>query len=252
MGRLRNDNAGETEVATRRKGISMHTPTLTEAEVEERLNLCVENAAVVDELYEFGKILSDQVIDRIRAVESKATSFAAYGAAIATFLVTSVLIWSKLGNQWSPWISFCAGICGLTCTVFALRALWLRAYEWISEDEWMHKDCLSKIDTLKRYRIFTMWGVIHSHSCIQSKKARELERAQIWLVAAVVCLLYLLLHIAFVVNLDNDFWIPAWQRMVQGHLGIPAWQSCGGWACGLILGLTLAFTLWRTLAVRLR
>lgn len=229
----------------------MQSPRLTEIEVRERLSLCAENAEVIDELYDFGKVLSDEVLDRIRALESKAVSFAAYGAAIVTFLVSSVSIWSKAGNQWSPWISACAGFCGLICTCFALRALWLREYEWISEDEWMNKGCLSKIDTLKRYRILTIWGAIHAHSRVQSEKARELQRAQVWLMASVIYLVYLLLHIAFVVNLDNKFWIPFWQRMIEGHLRIPGWQSCGGWACPLILGLTLALVIRRTWRVRL-
>lgn len=215
--------------------------------MRERLSLCAENAEVIDELYDFGKVLSDEVLDRIRAVES----FAAYGAAIVTFLVSSVSVWSKAGNQWSPWISVCAGLCGLICTCFALRVLWLREYEWISEDEWMNKGCLSKIDTLKRYRILTIWGAIHAHSRVQSEKARELQRAQVWLMASVVYLVYLLLHIAFVVNLDNKFWVPFWQRMIEGHLRIPGWQNCGGWACSLILGLTLALVIRRTWRVRL-
>ena len=133
------------------------------------------------------------------------------------------------------------------CTCFSLRALWLREYEWISEDEWMQKDCLSQIEG-QTYRILTIWGVLHSHSQVQSEKARELQRAQIWLAAAVVYLVYLLLHIALLVNFENKLWVPGWQRVVEGHLGIPNWQSCGGWACALILGLTLALAAWRRLA----
>jgi hypothetical protein len=229
----------------------MHSTRLSEDDVRERLSLCAENTAVVEELYDFGKVLSNEVLDRIRAVESKATSFAAYGAAIATFLVTSISVWSKIGNQWSPWISACAGFCGLICTFFALRALWLREYEWISEDEWIKKECLSEINTLKRYRVLTMWGVIHSHSRVQSEKARELQRAQIWLAASVVCLVYLLLHIALTSNPNYNLWISSWQRVIHGHLGIPSWEHCGGWACSLILGLTLAIAAWRSWLVRL-
>jgi hypothetical protein len=229
----------------------MQSTRLTETEVLERLNLCADNSEVVDELYEFGKVLSSEVLDRVRAVESKAVSFAAYGAAIATFLVSSISIWSKMGNQWSPWMSAFAGFSGLMCTCYALRALWLREYEWISEDEWMQKECLSQVLKLKRYRVLTMWGVLHKHSLVQSEKARELQRAQIWLAASVVYLVYLLLHIALIVNFDNNFWVPGWHRVVEGHLGIPGWQSCGGCACALILGLTLALAIWRSWRVRL-
>jgi hypothetical protein len=90
-----------------------------------------------------------------------------------------------------------------------------------------------------------MWGVISSHSKVQSEKARELQRAEIWLASSVIYLVYLLFHIAFIVNLDNSFWIPLWQRVIHGSLGIPSWERCGGWACALILGSTLVLTAWR-------
>jgi len=230
----------------------MSIPTrLSDDDVRTRLKVCEESSDVINELYNFGKIMSNEVIDRIRAVESKAVSFAAYGAAIATFLVSSVSIWLKLGNQWSPWISVFAGFCGLMCTYFSLRVLALREYEWISEDEWLKTECLSRLDTLKQYRILTMWGVIHDHGRIQSEKARELQRAQVWLTGSVIYLLYLLFHVAFLRGFDNNFWIPLWQRMVQGHLRIPSWEHCGGYGCILILGLTLALIVRRVCLIRL-
>lgn len=230
--------------------ISTRSPRLSEDEVRERLSLCEGNPDVVSELYDFGQKLGSEVVDRIRAVESKAVSFAAYGAAIVTFLVSSVAVWSKLGNQWSPWISLCAGFCGLMCTYFSLRVLALRRHEWISEDEWLKSECFSKLNTLKLYRILTMWGTIHSHGKVQSEKARELQRAQIWLAGSVVFLVYLLFHVAFL-SLVANFWIPLWQHMIQGYLGIPSWEHCGGYGCFLILGLTLALIIRRAWLVRL-
>jgi hypothetical protein len=109
-------------VATR----SLTTTRLSEEDVRQRLSVCEGEPEVVNELYDFGKILNGEVLERIKGVESKATSFAAYGAAIVTVLISSISIWSKAGDQWSPWISACAGISGLICTCFALRALWLR------------------------------------------------------------------------------------------------------------------------------
>jgi hypothetical protein len=228
----------------------MSTTRLSEDEVRQRLSLCDGNADVVNELYDFGHILGSEVNDRIRAVESKAVSFAAYGAAIVTLLVSSISIWSKLGNQWSPWISACAGFCGLMCTYFSLRVLALRQYEWISEDEWLKSECFSKLNTLKQYRVLTMWGTIHSHGRVQSEKASELQRAQIWLAGSVVYLVYLLFHVVFL-SFETNFWIPFWQRMVQGHLGIPSWEHCGGYGCLLILGLTLGLIIRRAWLVRL-
>ena len=230
---------------------SLRPTRLSEAEVRDRLNLCGDNQQVVDELYEFGKALGSEVTDRIRAVESKAISFAAYGAALVTLLVSSASLWSKVGNQWPSWISVCAGFCGLMCTVFSLRVLMLREYEWTSEDEWLRPECLTEINILKRYRILTMWGIVHSHGRVQSEKARELQRAEVWLEGAVIFLLYLLLQIAIILSPDNGFWVPLWQRVIQGHLGISVWQNYYGWARALILGLTWVLIGWRVWRVRL-
>lgn len=227
----------------------MSAPRLSEEQVRERLDACSVNADVINELYDFGQTLGSEVNDRIRAVESKAVSFAAYGAAIVTLLVSSMSIWSKAGNQWSPWISACAGICGLLCTCFSIRVLTLRKYEWISEDEWLKIECLSNINTLKRYRILTMWGTIHSHGKAQSEKARELQCAEVWLTGSVIYLVFLLFHAVFL-SFESNVWIPLWQRMIESHLGIPSWERCGGYACFLILGLTLAFIVRRVWLVR--
>jgi len=237
----------------------MPATQLSDDEVRQRLSLCDGNLEVVDELYDFGKTLSNEVIDRIRAVESKATSFAAYGAAIVTFLVASIAIWSKPENQCSSWIAVSAGFCGLMCTYFSLQVLALREYEWISEDEWLKTECLTGINSLKQYRILTMWGTIHSHSKVQSKKARELQRAEVWLTGSVVYLVLLLFHVAFL-SFKSNLWISVWQpivqRMIQRHLWIPSWQNCTNfglwsWGCFLILALIMGWISWRVWVVRL-
>jgi hypothetical protein len=108
-------------------------------------------------------------------------------------------------------------------------------------------ECLTKLHTLKRYRILTLWGTIRSHGKVQREKAVELQRAQVWLMGSVTFLFYLLLHVAFVRSLSGDFWIALGQSSVHNPLGIPGWQNLlnssgllGGLACGSVLGLTLA------------
>jgi hypothetical protein len=225
---------------------------LSEDEVRERLKLC-EDPNVVDEIYEFGKILGQEVIDQIKVLESKATSFAAYGAAIVTLLVSSSSTWSNLGNQWSPWIAVCVGICGLVCTCLAVGAMSLKKFECISEDEWLKRECLGKITTLKRYRILTMWGTIESHGNVQREKAAKVRKAEVWLTGSVIYLVYLLLHIAFVRSLSDHFWIAVGQCAIHNPLGIPGWQRLlsspgvlGGLLSSLILGLTLILIFWRS------
>jgi hypothetical protein len=126
----------------------------------------------------------------------------------------------------------------------------LKEFECISEDEWLKRECLSKIETLKRYRILTIWGTIASHGKVQEDKAAKLQRAQVWLTGAVIYLVYLLIHIALVRSLNDSLqdnsWIAFRQCMINNPLGIPCWQNllCSpspliGLVGALVLGLTL-------------
>ena len=231
---------------------SVGNPQLSEEEVRERLDLC-EDPDIVNEIYNFGQTLEKEAIDHIRITESKATSFAAYGAAIVTLLVSSSSTWSKLGNQWTPWIAVCAGICGLMCTYFSIQAISLKEFYCISEDEWLKTECLSKLHTLKRYRILTMWGTIKSHDKAQEEKVGKLKRAQLWLMGSVIYLVYLLLHIALVRSLSDSFWVAIGQCAICNPFRITGWQNflnspflLGGLACALILGLIFALIVRRS------
>lgn len=232
----------------------MSTSRLSEDEVRERLKLC-EDPEIVDEIYTFGQALEKETIDQIHTLESKATSFAAYGAAIVTLLVSSSSVWSGLGNRWSAWIAVFAGVCGLMCTYFSVRAMSLTEFECISEDEWLKRECLSKIEMLKRYRVLTIWGTIASHGKVQKDKAANLQRAQVWLTGAVIYLVYLLLHIAFVRSFlnsfESNFWVALRQCVIHNPLGIACWQNflCSPGALSslvgaLVLGLTMALVFW--------
>jgi hypothetical protein len=199
---------------------------LSEEQVRERIQAC-EDAAVIDELYTFGQGLAQETVDSIRSVESKATSFAAYGAAIVTLLVSSSATWSNLGNKCTLWIGFCAGITGLLCTYLSISALSLKEYECISQDEWLKEECFSRVEKLKRYRILTLWGMITSHGNVQRGKATKTLRAEIWLTASVSCLVYLLLQITVIRAFDgfkSSVWISLWKSVIHYTLWIPGWQ----------------------------
>jgi protein-S-isoprenylcysteine O-methyltransferase Ste14 len=212
------------------------TAMLTQAEVEDRLYLCQDNSEINSELYDFGLHLKQEMIDRVRSIESRAVTLAAYGAAIVTLLVSSSASWSKLGN-WAIWIAVSAALYGTACTWFAIRAISLREQEWNSENEWLKVECLSEtLDFLKQYRILILWGFIHSRDCIRAQKARELRRATVWLEAAVVSLLVLLCRVATLATVEGFGAIRGWK--FSPHFG--------GGICVLILGLILGGTIWRS------
>jgi hypothetical protein len=221
------------------------TPRLSEAQVRERLGLCTD-PDVVGELYDFGLNLSREGLDQIKTAESKATSFAAYGTAIATLLVSSAGTWSTLGNSCTFFIVFLAGFSALVCTYHAVRSLLLTTMKVVSEEDWLKADVLEDIVHLKSYRVLALWQVIDSRIDAQRKKARRLISAQVWLTGAVAYLVSLLFQIAlkqaylgWIMRTHDVHWRECWQR-----LGLLSSRSCGV-LCGLGL-ILLCWCSWRS------
>jgi hypothetical protein len=237
------------------RDIQAPTPStrLSEEQVRERLVLC-ENAEVLDEIYEFGIGLSKEINDQIKSIESKAISIAAYGAAIASLLVTSSSTWIKLGTQQVLSAAVCAALCGGICTAFAVRVLKLQSFDTISEDEWLKAECFANIERLKKYRVLTLWGVIDSHIDAQARKAKLLLRAEVWLTGSVAFLvLFLGLLATRVIVLNNPFWISLGKALTKYLLGIPRGYLVASvlgllrtWFSALLCGIGLVVLIRRT------
>ncbi len=190
---------------------------LTEGEVKTRLLSCT-SGEVLQEVYDFGQSLLKETVDRVKALETKASSFAAYGIAVVTLLVSSSASWEKLGGSWSLWIAACAAICGLACTGLCVSALRLDAHSLISQEEWLEPECLSKGDMafLQKYRVLTMWGAIDSYTEAQARKAKKLMQAESWLAVSTAFLVFLLLELAWVGTGMNVQWLTFWHG-IHGH-----------------------------------
>jgi len=186
-------------------------PRMTEKQVRERLSQIV-GLEIANEIYSLGQSMANEIIGSIRALESKATLFAAYGTGIVTFLVSSSATWSNLGNLMTPWIAVCAGLAALICTVFSVKALALKTYKIVSQEEWLESECLENELKLKRYHILTTWSAMESRLEVQLKKLSELRSAERWLQVAVAIMAFLLFQIAFV----RSYWL----AQSYGHLGI--------------------------------
>jgi hypothetical protein len=228
------------------------SPRLTEEQVRERLTIC-QTDEILDELYTYGQTLIEEALERIRSIESKAVSFAAYGAAIVTILVSNSKSWSKLGNQWSPWIAFYASLCGLACTYLCVCTLSLRQYKVTSQDEWLDPECLGKsVHFLKRFRILTMWGLLDSYTVAQGQKANKLQRAEAWLAGSVGYLVFLLFQLAFLHASSDGHWLSFWQGAVHYELWSSLWERFAGsvgvlgdFGCVLAFGLPLLLIIYR-------
>jgi hypothetical protein len=168
---------------------------LTEGEVWRRLESCTK-LDVVNELYSLGQSITKEVVDSIRVLESKAISFAAYGAGIITLLVSGSALWSKSVNQWVPWVVVSAALCALICTVFSVQAIILQRHENISADDWLKEKFLDSELDIKRYHILTMWGSMNSYLNVHDKKVAKIKYAQYFLIFSALILMIFLLSIS--------------------------------------------------------
>jgi hypothetical protein len=164
---------------------------LTDAEVKKRLG-SYSDAAITAELYDFGKMLLQDAIDRFNKLDSKASALAAYCGGLITVLVSTHGLWSKLQNAQVDLIQAATGLLFLSAA-FAVLSMFLRGTQWFSQNEWLKADCLSSADRLRRYHVLTMWGVVRSHHAAYRRKLLTIYATQFLLIAAVVVLLVALL-----------------------------------------------------------
>lgn len=221
-------------------------PRLTEVEVQERLRQCTD-PKVIDEIYELGSALNREGLEQLKGIETKATSFAAYGAAIATLLVSSASTWSSAGTRWSLWIAFFAGFSALVCTSFAVQTLKLTTLRAVSPRDWFKEDHLRVSDDLRAYHAFAMWQVVDFRIDVQRRKAISIRQSEIWLGGAVGYLALLLFQIAFV-HLGANHVLGA--SKVQGSEWAKWLSQWGGGCWLLVCGLWLRLLVRRSGGVR--
>lgn len=170
---------------------------LSEKDVRDRLALCTDTN-VIDELYIFGQMMLKETVTRVRLMDTKAASMAAYGGAIVTLLVSTSAAWLHLGGKCTLIIAAISGILAFSAVVFAVRVMALRNFDWLSEEEWLQTSCLANVDKLKRYRSLTIWEAMNSYKTAHLAKVRLLEQAQKLLAFAVFLLLVALLQITWI------------------------------------------------------
>jgi hypothetical protein len=166
------------------------TTRLNDAEVKARLT-SYKSSEVTDELYDFGKMMIDEAIDRFKSLDTKATAIAAYSIGLITILASTQSIWTK-AHSWVVYIPPASGLIALAAAAFAISALWLKRFEWFSQDEWMKADCLSDPDRLRRYHVLTMAGVQRSYQRRCRSKASRIAIAEGLLLASAIILVFAL------------------------------------------------------------
>lgn len=149
---------------------------LTEQDVRKRL-ASYEDSTVTDELYTFGKMLTDDAIERLSKSDAKAGAIAAYSGGLIALLASTSPMWATHLNSRQ-----------IAVPVFALLSLFLsaalsvfsmspRKTEWHSTNEWMKEGCLTTGERLRRYHLLTMWGAYESLNQVYVSKAFQVKCA---------------------------------------------------------------------------
>jgi hypothetical protein len=168
---------------------------LSDAEVKRRLRL-YSSPETTTELYSFGSMLVAEIIERIHRLEAKAGTLAGYAGAILALIVTSAAFWGSHLQHLERVAILLAALSAFASECFAILAIQLGSFEWFSDNEWLREECLSDAETLRKYHILTMRGVIASHRSVGEEKTKNIERSQ-WFLGATA--LFLLTAVFFAV-----------------------------------------------------
>ncbi len=136
-----------------------------------------------NELYDFGKLLLQEAIDRAHWIDAKASTLAGFSGALVAFLFSTSSIWKTALAQEPNGLRI--GV--LLAVVFilisggcAFLALFNRTFLWIKEkDEWFNKDYLEYPDFLRRSYVLTMYQSVRSHAERNDEKSAYLSLAQL-------------------------------------------------------------------------
>ncbi len=177
------------------------TATLTEEQVIDRLGE-VKIPEVTDELYSFGQTMVDEVADRLKTLETKATWIAAYSIGLITILVSIQAKWTGTFQPWAASMVALSAVIAFVAAATAVSALSLKAYPFFSHNEWMKADCLNSADRLRRYHVVVMHGVHDSY-----RKHCDSTAARIGTAQSLLLLSALLLVLALALSALSPYWV---------------------------------------------
>lgn len=152
-------------------------------EITNRLS-AYQNPETTRELYDFGKLLLQEGVDRAHWLDSKAGVMAGFSGAIFALLLSTFANWkSALENlpfAFRP-VVFAGVVLILFASIFSLLGLAVRRYDWLDENRvWLAQEYLEFPDLLERYYLIAMYRSIVSHDRKNGIKSNYLAVAQ-WL-----------------------------------------------------------------------
>lgn len=164
---------------------------IEQSRVEEIL-VNYDSKEVTDQLYEMGKLLLDDCMQRVDQLDRKAVAIAGYTGAIIALMVSTFSIWTAGVDKWA--IIFVAVGCliGLVGGCMALASTWPQQFDMPSDSDWFEEAGLTNPDKLKRYHISSMHLSITSHEKVNARKVVKIKRSQICLSIMILLLLTVL------------------------------------------------------------
>lgn len=163
-------------------------PDLEQGIVEYRLQE-YDAQGVTDQLYDMGKILFSESVERIHYIDEKSAKIAGYAGAIIGLLVSTFSVWRPAVSTWAVFVIGIGSLIGLAGGAIALASSWPRKFDLPSDTDWIEEDGLSDVDRLRRYHVASLHAAISSHDRIGRKKTILLKRSQLCLGITIVSLL---------------------------------------------------------------
>jgi hypothetical protein len=175
----------------RSKKATSTTARLSEDAIRQRL-ASYKSPEVTNELYAFGKMMVDEVVDRFKSLDTKATAIAAYSIGLITILVSTRASWRSATHPLVGYAPLVSGAIAFASAAVAVSTLWLKGFAGISQDEWVKAECLDDAEKLRRYHIIVMHGVHESYRKLCKQKAFRVVVAEALLLASAIILLFAL------------------------------------------------------------
>jgi hypothetical protein len=158
---------------------------LTQDDVSKRL-ISYDSPNITDSLYSMGIMLLNECAERVRTLDSKATTIISYTGAIIGLMMSTFPIWTSAVDRWAIFAALVGALFGLLGAASGFWATYLTEFSMPSDSDWIEKDGLQDQDRLKRYYIASIHLAIQSHEMALHSKTRRVKIAQTCLFLMVV------------------------------------------------------------------
>jgi hypothetical protein len=140
---------------------------------------------VTAHLYEFGKLLLDEMMERGEKINSQAVTILGWATGVIAFLFAQIAQFS--GG--SVYFALTSSVLALVAIFYAFQALKTRPnWEWPSDKSWINKSALGSEDEIKRFHIRVIHDVRQNHLSITGDKADCLFWSEFFLLFAALSL----------------------------------------------------------------